>query len=203
MKILLTGATGFIGTQLVTALNESGHKVVAITRVLSKLPENLMALNNVIWLPLESDIKDKVEYQGPFDAIIHLATCYAREGGLWLEVERANVGYPLMLLEYAVNSGCSLFINSDSFFSRDEYDYPYMREYILTKRYFLEWGKLAVGKNPDFCFVNARLEHVYGPGDKLDKFIPKLLMDLIVEKSEIQLTTCEQRRDIIFSNLGL
>jgi CDP-abequose synthase len=109
------------------------------------------------------------------------------------------VAFPLMLLEYSVGSGCNLFVNTDSFFSRDEYDYPYMREYILTKRTFSAWGKLAVENNPNYCFINARLEHVYGPGDNWDKFIPKLLKDLVAGKPEIQLSTCEQRRDFIFS----
>jgi nucleoside-diphosphate-sugar epimerase len=39
---------------------------------------------------------------------------------------------------------------------------------------------------------------VYGPWDNLDKFIPKLLRDMIVGKSEILLTTGVQRRDIIY-----
>lgn len=37
MKVLVTGATGFIGTPLVKALREKGHEVLALTRTPSKI----------------------------------------------------------------------------------------------------------------------------------------------------------------------
>lgn len=198
MKILLTGGSGFIGRALLRGLCAAGHEVVAVTRDADRLPAQLASLAGVAWVSFDDELYHVIGRLGPFDAIVHLATSYGREGESWTEMERANVALPLTLLQYAAGGGCHLFINTDSFFSKRQYNYLYAQEYILTKRTFLEWGRLASEKHPDLYFVNARLEHVYGPGDSLGKFVPGLLKNLVDEKPEIALTSCEQRRDFIY-----
>jgi len=49
-----------------------------------------------------------------------------------------------------------------------------------------------------FQVLNLQLEHLYGPGDSLLKFIPSLIDSLLQNKEIIDLTKGEQVRDFIY-----
>lgn len=198
MRILLTGALGFVGSNLLIALNKAGHEIVAIKRSTSILPILIKELEGVIWIDSDQNLYSTLESLSKIDIVVHMATNYLSSINNWVDVEYDNVVFPLKLLQFSINNGCNIFINTDTFFSRKEYSYAHMEEYISTKRYFSLWGLLATRKNPEFIFINARLEHVYGPGDNKEKFITWLLENLIANKKEIKLTTCTQKRDFIY-----
>ncbi|MFT4186454.1 MAG: TIGR01777 family oxidoreductase [Micrococcaceae bacterium] len=65
MKILITGASGLIGTALKSRLKDSGHKVFSLTRRKSRRPEE------IYWDPI-AGILDKQKVEN-FDAVINLA----------------------------------------------------------------------------------------------------------------------------------
>ena len=73
MKILITGATGFIGTNLINTLNESDHEIIGIARNLSN-PELIISKNiKLVKHNLNNDNKElfeKIEFP---DFLIHLA----------------------------------------------------------------------------------------------------------------------------------
>lgn len=198
MRVLLTGATGFVGSHVLMALYKAGHDIVAIKRSTSIVPVSIKCLKGVSWYDSDENLYSTLESLGGFDVVVHLATNYGSKSSNWVEVEHDNVGFPLLLLQFSISSGCNLFINTDTFFSRKDYSYAHMEEYILTKQYFSMWGMLATRKNPEFIFVNARLEHVYGPGDGSEKFIPWLLRNFIADKDVVTLTACDQKRDFIY-----
>lgn len=157
----MTGASGFIGSHLVTRLIEDKYSVIAITRSVSSISTSTD--ERIIWCEwdeIEEVLKNKTDI--PI-AIIHLATAYDRNGINHAEVELANVLKPLELLELAVKFKIKKFINTDSYFSKPEFNYQYMRSYILTKNSFCQWGDL-ISSNSEVRFINMRLEHVYGPG---------------------------------------
>jgi len=66
MKILITGSHGLVGSALMPALENTGHKVIRMIRPPMKPEEK-----EILWNPLEGFIeKEKLE---GFDAIVHLA----------------------------------------------------------------------------------------------------------------------------------
>lgn len=198
MRVLLTGAQGFVGSNVLIALSKAGHEIVAIKRSISILPILIKELKGISWIDSDQHLYSALESFGKFDVVVHLATNYGGKNNNWVDIECDNVVFPLKLLQFSINNGCNIFINTDTFFSRSEYSYAHMEEYISTKQYFSSWGLLATRRNPEFIFINARLEHVYGPCDSKNKFTMWLLENLIANKEEIKLTTCQQKRDFIY-----
>lgn len=151
-----------------------------------------MRHERLLWTPV-AEAGDAFRRQH-LEAVIHLATSYAT-GTALAEVVETNVVMPLGLLESAASTGCALFINTDTFFGKPEFHYAHMRPYIRSKDEFMRWGALA-GEGSSLKLVNARLEHVYGPGDGDQKFA-SMVLNKLTANEPIELTPGDQLRDFI------
>lgn len=194
MKILLTGATGFLGSHLLEALLAHGHQVTILKRSSSDTSRIAHLTANV-----ESYDIDRVPLEMPFQqsriqAVIHTATCYGRSNDTASEIVQTNLLFPLKLLEISSTFQTETFFNTDTFFTLF---YQYLSHYTLSKRQFAEWLKLfcATGK---IRGVNMKVEHMYGPKDSPEKFIPWLLKQLLNNVDHIPMTPGEQKRDFIY-----
>ncbi|EAN1609839.1 CDP-abequose synthase, partial [Salmonella enterica] len=195
--VIVSGASGFIGKHLLEALKKSGISVVAITRDVIK--NNSNALANVRWCSWDNIelLVEELSIDSALIGIIHLATEYGHKTSSLINIEDANVIKPLKLLDLAIKYRADIFLNTDSFFAKKDFNYQHMRPYIITKRHFDEIGHYYANMH-DISFVNMRLEHVYGPGDGENKFIPYIIDCLNKKQSCVKCTTGEQIRDFIF-----
>ena len=112
MRVLVTGASGFIGSHLVPALRESGHTVTALVRSSSDttLLDELGVETRI------GDLGDPGSLSGVaegVDAIIHLAAYY-RFYGEKEQYTRINVEGTLSLAEVAKKAGVNHFIYCSS-----------------------------------------------------------------------------------------
>jgi CDP-paratose synthetase len=189
--VLLTGGTGFIGQHMASSLLRAGFTVLGLHR--RARPETLGQDAQLHWIT-EQQAAAAIEKQRP-EAILHLATDYGLRNSLSAMVE-SNVRLPLHLLELGAANGCAMFINTDSYFAKKTFDYPHMRPYIQSKNELMRWAALACASTPGMKVVSARLEHVYGPGDGEQKFIPHLLKQLLCNQT-LALTPGEQLRDFV------
>lgn len=189
--IALTGATGFVGQHLLDELLTAGHTVLALHRRPSD--DSLPRREHLHWIPLHG-ARAAFEARPP-RALVHLATCYGAAQPL-SELMESNVVMPLRLLESALATGCTALINTDSYFAKPEFDYPHMRAYIDSKRCLLQCCAQLAAAHPSLRVVNARLEHVYGPGDGAAKFVTHLLTRLVAHEA-LALSPGDQTRDFI------
>jgi len=191
-RILLTGATGYLGSHLVKALLEEGHSVVALKRKTSSLRRLESILPRITLLDVDDfDLRELFKDHGKFDAVIHTATSYGRNGESASQIADANLNFPLKLLDAAAAAGVPVFMNTDT--SLDKF----LNVYSLSKTQFAEWGQHFAGQKM-IRFLNLKLEHFYGPGDDDTKFTTHVIKSCLMNVPELKLTLGEQKRDFIY-----
>lgn len=191
-RILLTGATGYLGSHLAGALLKAGYSVVAIKRKTSSLRRLESILPKVTLLDLDGlDFKMLFKEHGKIDAVIHAATIYGRNGEATSQIAETNLNFPLKLLDAAVAAGVPVFMNTDTALNK------FLNAYSLSKTQFAEWGRHFTGRNK-IRFLNLRLEHFYGPGDDDSKFTTHVIRSCLKNAPELKLTSGEQKRDFIY-----
>jgi len=187
MNILMTGATGFLGSNLLRRLVEDGHDVTILIRQSSQLSRIANILNRVSVHRV--DIDQGVFVSSSIETIIHCATNYGRGNVDFAELLEANLLLPLQLLQDGCRAGVRCFINTDTILDKG------VNDYTLSKSQFREWfGKYA---NKMVC-VNVALEHFYGPQDDPTKFVSFIVDQLLNDVDSISLTPGEQKRDFIY-----
>lgn len=197
MKILLTGATGFLGRRVLADFLNNAHQVIVTKRRNSNielLPYDIAQC--ILWDIDVQDTSKIFETHKDIDAIVHTATDYGHDNVDLTSPFWTNEVFPLQLLELAIKYHVKLFINTDTFFNTGKNDYDYLRSYTLSKRHFQEWGQYCA-EMKKIAFVNLKLFHLYGPGDNANKFVPTIIKRCFAGE-QIDLTDGLQRRDFIY-----
>ncbi len=182
MKILVTGASGFLGTNLCPRLKSNGHEVVELDSKKCDLTSQGS---------LKSFLAGK---EKSFDAIFHLAAwtqagdfCLYHSGEQWLINQKINTNVLSYWQEFqpqaklvSMGTSCSY----DPSFELKEENYlkgipiDSLFTYAMTKR-MLYSGMLALNKQHGMkymCFVPSTL---YGPGYHAEKKQMHFIFDLI------------------------
>lgn len=203
MKVLLTGATGFLGSHLLKAMIKTGHEVTILKRVSSDITRIVSEIDKYHSFDVPETPLKTIFSTYQFDAVCHCATVYGREGAQTSQVLEGNLLFPIDILENAIQNGCKYFVNTDTFFckqlpNRLHHNEPiYMPDYTLTKHQFQEWGHLRANQG-SINFINLRMEHIYGPNDSLGKFVPWVESQLQNNAPSLELTDGIQIRDFVY-----
>jgi|TARA_B110000238_G_C16058982_1_gene409541 nucleoside-diphosphate-sugar epimerase len=190
MNILLTGATGFVGSNILAQLIFCCHNITIVKRINSDTSRINQFKNKISIINDINDIKDSVK----FDCVIHAATSYEKNEYGGSEILLANINLPVNLLDFVMRSNCKKFINLSTFIAQYQSDPP--NKYALTKRHFEEWGAYYANYY-SLSFINLVLHQVYGVGDSTNKFIPWLLKQIKSDVHSVDLTKGYQERDFI------
>jgi len=188
MSILVTGATGFLGSHLARRLVDDGEQVVVLVRNTSSLERLTGLMERITVCTSEETGLDLVFETHRIDTIIHCATNYGRTQADPLAILEANLVFPMRLLQRASRYGVRRFVNTDTILDRR------VSRYALAKSQFREW--LETYRDSMAC-VNVALEHFYGAGDDPGKFISFIVRSLLDGEERIALTTGEQKRDFV------
>ena len=190
MTILLTGATGFLGSYLLKSFVKSGYEVIALKRSTS----NTYRINDYLKKVTLYNI-DKVNLEDIFkkhkiNIVINTVTNYGRIDNKISSILDTNLIFGLKLLEESVNSNAKAFINTDTLLERN------INAYALSKAQLVDWIKFLSNKNTKM--VNIKIEHMYGALDDENKFIYWLINKLKQNVEKIDLTSGVQKRDFIY-----
>ncbi|WP_303852227.1 NAD(P)-dependent oxidoreductase [Seleniivibrio woodruffii] len=189
MSILLTGATGFLGSHILKRLISLNHDVVVLKRSKSDLWRLESIANKIKMYDVDIVPLEKIFEECKIDIVIHTATTYGRNNESLSQILETNLMFSIRLLETAVR------FNTDTFFNTDTLLYKYLNTYSLSKKQFTEWLKSMSDK---IRVINLKLEHMYGIDDDNKKFISWVIEQMIGNVSCINLTEGKQKRDFIY-----
>ena len=173
IKILLTGATGFIGTPLVQKLRASGIKVIGVTRKIVKHQDDFFLREITPYTAWDDALKG-------VDVIIHTAGrvhVMNEDGKDLLEIYRdSNLRSTLNLANQAVTSGVKrfIFISSVKVLGEKTIDgvkfsphspYAPVDPYSISKME-AEIGLKKIAESSNLEVIIIRPPIVYGPGVK-------------------------------------
>ncbi|MDE6968729.1 MAG: NAD-dependent epimerase/dehydratase [Eubacterium sp.] len=202
MRILLTGATGFVGSHILKALLADHHSVCILIRKYSKPDRIRDVIENCPVYSLDTAVPEQIFGENQIDCVVHCATCYGRNHREYMQNMTSNMLFPMELLCCAVDHGVKYFMNTDTFFCKQivrESDLDrdvYMSGYTLSKMQFRQWGRVLASEY-GIRFVNMKLEHVYGEDDSVGKFIPYVVNQCRNNVPVIKLSSGMQKRDFI------
>src|SRR5437899_6455043 len=93
MRVLVTGAAGFLGSHLCDRLLAQGHRVVGMDNVLTGNPANLAHLkDHPQFQYVLHDVTNFIEVQGPLDGVLHFASPASPVDYLEFPVQTLKVG---------------------------------------------------------------------------------------------------------------
>lgn len=195
-NILLTGATGFIGSHVLQGLLQKDYNVIVLMRPTSntwRIDSLKNEFTSVIVTSSAIDFEPLFE-QYAIETVIHLATNYGRQSHL-SDLLISNVVFPVRLLEAGLKTGLKRFINTDSFSGKNPETSFYLQHYIHTKNILLS----ILQEESAFIRIDSlRLEHPFGENDSEGKFVSMLINEMKQQKEKIALTDGLQKRDFIY-----
>jgi nucleoside-diphosphate-sugar epimerase len=208
-KILLTGGTGFIGSQLAEKLLKKNKDVILLKRPSSDLwrIENIINSFDNLEIIDTSNVKISEIFETfDIEGILHLATYYSKfhNSNEVEEMIYSNVTFPTTLLENAVKNNTKFFINTGSYaeYSMDKIPFTENSKiqpfnlYAATKVAFEDILKFY---NHEYNIKTASLKLFtpYGPKDDENKIIPYLIINSI-KKNKIIIQSASKKLDVLF-----
>jgi nucleoside-diphosphate-sugar epimerase len=206
MRVLLTGASGFLGSHVARLLVHEGCQVFALARPgsdLWRLHDVQNALQFVVGDVLDgAQVTAAVEQARP-DVCLHLA--WYAEPGVYLHSPRnvEYIGASLHLAARLAEAGCQRLVVAGTVAEYDA-DYGYLAESTPTRPVTLyAASKVAtqtvlarLAEQVGLSTAWARIFYIYGPGENPKRFVPDVITTLL--RGEPTRTTLgEQVRDYL------
>jgi len=202
--ILLTGATGFLGSHLLEALLLHNYDVIITKRTMSDTWRINHLLHKVNVYNTDVDSINKIFTNNSVDVIIHMATLYRKfdNGQEVKEMVESNVSFPVELLEAAVRHGVKGFINSGTFFEYDCSVLPVnenakLKPFNLYAKTKLSFETILATYSDLLNIMTLRLFSPYGEKDNL-KLIPMVIQKAL-SNERIELSDGLQKLDFIYA----
>lgn len=212
-RIVISGATGAIGTALISLALEQKMQVLAIchrnSERIARLPENenlrILELNAEEYSEYAEN-KEKMAALGKHDCFFHLAwlgTTGAARNDMSLQL--CNIRYTLDAVELAAGLGCKCFVGAGS-----QAEYGRVEGMISsTTPVFPENGygiaKLCAGQMSRIRCGQLKMKHIwlrilsiYGPGDGEGTLIMSAITGFL-EHSDTEFTAGMQKWDYLYS----
>lgn len=200
MRCLVTGATGYIGSNLCKALVSRGDEVACVVRAKSNTKQIASILDKAaLYAPLNAeDYVSMIKIVMP-DVVFHLAAF----GGARHSIQdvpaliQSNIAFPTLLLDAMSICGVRNFVNIGSYWQTPKSAlYEPTCLYAAMKQALLDILLYYV-KTYSFNVVTLRLCDSYGAGDTRKKIL-NILRDAARTGEHIPMSPGEQFLDLVY-----
>jgi dTDP-glucose 4,6-dehydratase len=192
LRIVVSGAAGFIGSHMCDRLLAEGHSVLAIDNFLTGSPGNIAHLKGQTGFEfLERDITQPFSIEGAVDCVVNMASPASPKDYLEYPIETLDVGSAgtRNMLELARQKGARFLITSTSECYGDPLVHPQVETYwgnvnpvgprscYDESKRFAEALTMAYHRKHGVATNIARIFNTYGPRMKLNdgRVVPALL----------------------------
>ena len=192
MRIVVSGAAGFIGSHMCDRLLAEGHSVLAIDNFLTGSPANIAHLKGHPGFQfLERDIIQPLSIDGPVDCVVNMASPASPKDYLEHPIETLDVGSAgtRNMLEAARRKGARFLLTSTSECYGDPLVHPQVETYwgnvnpvgprscYDESKRFAEALTMAYHRKHGVATNIARIFNTYGPRMKLNdgRVVPAFL----------------------------
>src|SRR2546423_444018 len=174
MRVLVTGAAGFVASHLIPALAGAGHEVYALDRDKARIA-GLPAT------PVEHDLAQRPAPGAlpEVDAVVHLAQANVKLPDEAPRLHAVNAGSTVDLLDHSRRCGAERFLYASTGTAYGFGDRPFVETAPPASRDLYAVSKLSgelfvEAYSPFFATFVARLFAPYGPGQH-SRMIPRLI----------------------------
>jgi len=192
LRIVVSGAAGFIGSHMCDRLLGDGHSVVALDNLLPGNRRNLAHLEGETRFRfIERDITQPFSIEGPVDGVVHMACPASPKDYMEHPIETLNVGSigTRRMLELAREKGARYLVTSTSECYGDPLVHPQVETYwgnvnpvgprscYDESKRFTEALTMAYHRRHGVRTNIARIFNTYGPRMKLNdgRVVPAFL----------------------------
>lgn len=192
MRVLITGAAGFIGSHLCDRFLAEGHTVIGMDNLITGSAQNLAHLaGNSNFSFIVHDVSNYIFVKGPLDAVLHFASPASPVDYLKFQIQTLKVGAlgTHNALGLALAKGARFLIASTSEIYGDPLVHPQTETYFgnvdtigprgcydEAKR-FAEAMTMAYHREHGLATRIVRIFNTYGPRMRLDdgRVVPNLV----------------------------
>lgn len=205
MKILLTGATGFIGSNIAKVLLGKGYDIYATHRTLSSFEKCIQFKYKINWINTDnSDWKKQIKAIKP-DQLIHVAWggMEAGDRNNW-DIQIRNFWYSKELFDIVKKCGVKKVIALGSQAEYGGYGFPVNETIPLMPNDAYGAIKTLTANYLRNLFENSatewywiRIFSVFGEGENIGWLIPTVISKLLKNEA-IPLTPCKQQYNYLY-----
>lgn len=190
-RVLVTGAAGFVGSNLVSALNQQGHEVVAMSRMTIETASDLVQPCQADFTSLDASAFRRHRVESVVHCAAKVHAMHEKPGQGLGEYQRVNVDGTMKLARLAAAHGVRRFVfvssvkvNGDETVPEQPFsplDAPQPSDAYAISKWTAEQQLMELARNGVMEVTIIRPVLVYGPGVKanfltmlrwLDKGIP-------------------------------
>ncbi len=201
MNIVVSGATGYIGSNLVRKLNSLGHNICIIIRKSSNIEKIKDIEGKIKIYTFSGNSEDlcNIFYEFNPDMVIHLASLFiSSHDSCQIEsLINSNLCFSTQLMEAARSANVKYFINTGTQWQHYNLeDYNPVNLYAATKQAFEVIGKYYT-ESSGIKMMTIKLPDTYGVGDTRPK-IMNLLMDIYKTGKSLDMSGGEQEIALLY-----
>lgn len=206
-KVIITGANGFIGSNLTKIFSEDGFEVTAVVRDKNSDVSSISSLQGIkiVYCSLDNIEDLSSILTEKYDLFLHFAwDSSAGIGRCDENLQLKNIEATCKAVKTAKKLGCKRFVFAGSIMAYEARESVLNNGFSPSSSYIYSISKLTasmmaktVAVSENIEFVDVVISNIYGVGEKSMRFLNSTVHK-IISGEHLKLTSCQQTYDFIY-----